>query len=143
MLRRLAGRMRRRRRRRGGARIALPAEEGAEAEMLHDWELAQDFDVVHLQHALVDLAPSGSHAGDVVQHWRVFPEGALLDVVDESDGAEVHVFGSFALHGGEFGYVAWVWGVRAGAFGGGLVVWGDGGAVLGGAEDVGEEGVVV
>lgn len=127
----------------GGVRVRVEAEEGAEAEVLHDGELGQDFGVVHFQHALVDLAPAGADAGDVVEHRRVLPKGAPFHVVDEADGAEVHVLVPLPVDGGEFGYVGGVGRVGAGTFDGGRVVGGDGGAVLGAAEDVGDEGVVV
>ena len=71
--------------------ILLPLEEMAKGEMLHDRELAENFCVVHLQHALVDLSPAIFDAGDVEEDWGVFPEGTFLDVEDELDGAEVHV----------------------------------------------------
>ena len=32
--------------------MAVPAEEGAEAEVLDDGELGEDFGVVHFEHAL-------------------------------------------------------------------------------------------
>ena len=126
-----------------GVRVRVEAEEGAEAEVLHDGELGQDLGVVHFEHALVDLAPAGADAGDVVEHGRVLPEGAPFHVVDEADGAEVHVSVPLPLHRGGFGDVRRVGGVRAGSFRGGSVAGGDGGAVLGAAEDVGDEGVVV
>ncbi len=129
--------------RRGGVRVWVEAEEGAEAEMLHDGELGQDFGVVHFQHAFVDLAPAGADAGDVVEHGGVLPEGALFDVVDEADGAKVHVVVPLARDGGGFGDVGGVRGGGVGSFDGGGILGGDGGAVLGAAEDVGDEGVVV
>ena len=106
--------------------------------MLHDGELGQDFRVVHFQHAFVDFGPAGADAGDVVQHRRVLPEGSLFHIVDETDGAEVHVFVALTVHGGEIGYVG-----RVGCAGGGAADWvlvggGDGGAVLGAAKDVGD-----
>lgn len=126
-----------------GVRVRVEAEEGAEAEMLHDGELGQDLGVVHFQHALVDLAPAGADAGDVVEHRRVLPEGAPFHVMDETDGAEVQVLVPLPVDGGEFGHVGGVGRVRTGAFDGCWVVRGDGGAVLGAAEDVRDEGVVV
>lgn len=39
----------------GGVGIALPAEEGAEGEVLHHWEFGEDFGNVHFQHALFFL----------------------------------------------------------------------------------------
>jgi hypothetical protein len=71
--------------------IPLPLEELAKGEMLHDWELAQNFCIIHFQHALVDLSPAVFDAGDVEQNGGVFPERTLLHVEDELYGAEVHV----------------------------------------------------
>ena len=132
-----------RRRWRRGCGIAVEAEERAEAEMLHDWELGQHFRVVHFQHAFVDFAPAAADAGDVVEHGGVLPEGSFFHVVDEADGAKVHVLVSEPFDGGEFGNVGWVRGVGAGAFEGCLGAGGDGGTVLRAAEDVGDERVVV
>lgn len=128
---------------RGRVGVGVEAEEGAEAEVLDDGELGQDFGVVHFDHALVNLGPAGADAGDVVEHGGVLPEGAPFDIVDEADGAEVHVLAPVPLDGGGFGYVGGVRGIGAGSFDGCLVAGGDGGAVLGAAEDVGDEGVVV
>jgi hypothetical protein len=75
----------------GGIGISLPLEEPSEREMLHNWEFSQHFGIVHLQHALVDLAPSIFDARDVEQNGRVFPERTLLDIEDELNGTEVHV----------------------------------------------------
>lgn len=78
----------------------------------------------------------------------MLPEGAALDVVDEEDGAEVEVVGCFFFDEVAFCYDCWRWGGGEGACGwcwcGGCCVgcW-DWGAELSGAEDVGEEGVVV
>jgi hypothetical protein len=87
-----------------GLWIPLPLEELAKGEMLHDWELAQYFSVVHLQHALIDLSPAVFDAGDVEQDGRVLPKWTLLDIEDELDRAEVHVarllFGDCG-HGGD------------------------------------------
>jgi hypothetical protein len=49
----------------GSIRISLPLEKLSEWEMLHNWKLAQHFRIVHLQHALVDLAPSVFDTRDV------------------------------------------------------------------------------
>ena len=46
-------------------RIALPGEEGAEGEVLDDGIFGEDFGVKHLDHALVDLAPSIPDARNV------------------------------------------------------------------------------
>ena len=91
--------------RRRGVRVSVEAEEGAEAEMLHDWELGQHFRVVHFEHAFVDFAPAGEDAGDVVEHGGMLPEGSLFDIVDEADGAEVHVLVSLLFDGSELGNV--------------------------------------
>lgn len=99
--------------------------------MLHNGELAKHLGVEHLDHALVDLAPAVLDAGDVKQDGAVFPKGTLLDVVDEADGGEVHVFGAVALDGSGFGDVAGLGGVRDGALEGcGFVGRGDGAGVL-------------
>lgn len=128
---------------RRGVWVSVVAEEGAEAEMLHDWELGQDFCVVHFYHAFVNFAPAGADAGDVVQHGRMLPERSFFYIVDEADRVEVHVLVPLRFDGGDFGYVCGVGGVGAGSFDGCLVAGGDWGAVLGAAEDVGDEGVVV
>jgi hypothetical protein len=75
----------------GGFRISLPLEELSEGKMLDDWEFAQHFGVVHLQHALVDLSPAVFDARNVEQDGRVFPKWTLLDVEDELDGTVVHI----------------------------------------------------
>lgn len=121
----------------------VEAEEGPEAEMLHDWELGQHFCVVHFEHSFVDLAPAGADAGDVVEHGGMLPERSLFDVMDEADGAKIHVLVSVLFDGGVFGDVGWVGGVGTGAFEGCWGAVGDGGTVLRAAEDVGDEGVVV
>lgn len=53
---------------------------------------------------LVDLGPAVLDTGYVKQGRTVLPEGALLDIEDESNGREVHVgvsvhFGRVALGG--------------------------------------------
>ena len=128
---------------RWGGGVPVEAEEGTEGEVLHDGELREHFGVVHFQHALVDLAPAGADAGDVVQHGRVLPEWSLFDVVDEADGVEVHILVPLPLDGGGVGYVGGGGRGGVGAFGRGLGTGVDGGAVLGAAEDVGDKGVVV
>ena len=75
----------------GGFGISLPLEELAERKMLDDWEFAQHFSVVHLQHALVDLSPTIFDARDVEQDRRVLPEWSLLDVEDELNCTEIHI----------------------------------------------------
>ncbi len=122
-----------------GVRVPVEAEEGAEAEVLHDGELGQNFCVVHFDHAFVDFAPAGADAGDIVQHGRMLPEGPFFHIVDEADGAEVHVLVPLPFDGGGFDDVCGVRCIRAGSFDGCLVAGGDGGAVLGAAEDVGDE----
>ncbi len=121
----------------------IPAEKRTEAEMLHDGELGEDFCIVHFDHAFVDFAPSCPHARDVIQHGRVLPERALFDVVDEADGAEIHVFVTLSGYGCGFRDGGWVWRALERSFGGGLGGGCYGWAVLGAAEDVGDEGVVV
>lgn len=59
--------------------------------MLHDGKLGEHFSVEHLEHALVDLAPTVADPRDVEEDRRVLPERTLLDVVDEANGGEVHV----------------------------------------------------
>ena len=73
----------------------------------------------------------------------MFPERPLFDIVNEADGAEVHVLVPAPFDGGDFGDVRGVRGVGKGSFDGGFVGGGDAGAILGAAEDVGDEGVVV
>ena len=77
----------------GGFGVSLPLEELSEREMLDNWEFAQHFGVIHLQHALVDLSPAIFDAGDVEEDGRVLPKWTFLNVVDELDCAEVHVAG--------------------------------------------------
>ena len=129
--------------RRCGVRVRVEAEEGAEAEMLHDGEFGQYFCVVHFDHAFVNFAPARADAGDVVEHGGMLPKRPLFDIVDEADGAEVHVLVPVLFDGGDFGDIRGVRGIGKRSFGGGSVGGGDGGAVLGAAEDVGDEGVVV
>ena len=75
--------------------------------MLHHWELPQNLRGIHLQHALINLSPAVLDTGNIVQHWRVLPERAALDVVDELDGGEVHVH-VFVFGNGIFvGYFGW------------------------------------
>ena len=104
-------------------------DEGAEEEVLHDGQLAQDLDGEHAAHAGLDLGPALG-AADVVEHGTV-PAQALdrLGAVDEGDLAQVHVVGAKLLEGQ-------------------LLVdgkWGDEGVVeeLAGAEEEGEKLVVV
>lgn len=99
--------------------------------MLHDGELAKYLGVVHLDHALVDLAPAVLDSRHVKENGTVFPKGTLLHVVDEANGREVHVFGAVALNGGGLGDVAGLRGVRDGALEGcGFVGRGNGASVL-------------
>ena len=58
--------------------------------MLYDWQFAENFGSVHLDHALVDLVPC-LHGRDVVEHGRVPSEGGCLDRVDELNAGEVHI----------------------------------------------------
>lgn len=117
--------------RRRRLRILLPPKQASKREMLHDGELAQDLGVEHLDHALVDLSPAVLDAGHVEQDRAVFPEGALLDVVDETDGGEVQVFVPVALDGRGLGDVSWFGGARDRTLEGRGFVWrGDGARVL-------------
>ena len=107
--------------RRCGVGVRVKAEEGAEAEMLHDGEFRQYFCVVHFDHAFVDFAPARADTGDVVEHGGMFPKRPLFDIVDEADGTEVHVLVPAPFDGGDFGDVRGVGGVRKGSFDWGLV----------------------
>ena len=61
-----------------------PGEEArTEPEMLHDGELLQHLDRIHLQEALADLGPAGHCDGDVVQDGRVLFKGPHFHLVDE------------------------------------------------------------
>jgi hypothetical protein len=75
----------------GGFGVSLPLEELSEREMLDNWEFAQHFGVIHLQHALVDLSPAVFDARDVEQDGRVLPERTLFDVENELDCTVVHI----------------------------------------------------
>lgn len=123
--------------------VTVPGEQRAEGEVLHDRELGKDLGVEHLDHALVDLAPAVLDPRHVVEDRAVLPEGALLDVVDEPDGGEVHVGLPEPLHGLGLEDVARLGGPLHGAFEGHGLVLGDGAGVLGGTKDVRHEGVVV
>lgn len=79
--------------------ITLPFEELAKWEMLNNWELAQYFRIVHLDHTFVDLSPAVFDTGDIEQDRRVLPERTLFDVQDELDGAVVHVAGLVLVYG--------------------------------------------
>mmetsp|Transcript_4172 Transcript_4172/g.13514 ORF Transcript_4172/g.13514 Transcript_4172/m.13514 type:complete len:288 (+) Transcript_4172:124-987(+) len=67
-----------------------PWQERAEAEVLHDRQLAEHLALVHAQQPLDHLVPRVD-GGDVVQVGRVLPKGPLLDLADEGDGGEVEV----------------------------------------------------
>lgn len=60
---------------------------------------------------LVDLGPSGFYPGHIEQDRAVLPERPLLDVVDEADGAKVHVAATLALNSRSFRDIA---GIRRG-----------------------------
>ena len=87
--------------------------------MLHDGEFGQDFCVVHFDHAFVDFAPAGADAGDVVEHGRMLPERPFFDIVDEADGAKVHVLVPLPFDCGKFGHVGGFRCVGARSFDGG------------------------
>jgi hypothetical protein len=57
---------------------------------------------------LVDLSPPCFDTGDVEQDGAVLPKRTLLDVVDEANGAEVHVVLPLPLDDVEFRYISWV-----------------------------------
>jgi hypothetical protein len=99
--------------------ILFPLKQRAKREVLHHRKFREYFGMVHLDHPLkvevrladprkmfllvaishlVDLRPSSRNTGDVEQHWTVLPEWALLDIVDESNGAKVHVLVSPLLY---------------------------------------------
>lgn len=123
--------------------VNVPGEERAEGEVLHDGELGKDLGVEHLDHALVDLAPAVLDPGHVVEDRAVLPEGALLDVVDEPDGREVHVGLPEPFHGLGLEDVARFRSPLDGALEGHGLVLGDGPGELCGAKDVRHECVVV
>lgn len=123
--------------------VAVPGKQRTEGEVLHDREFGQDLGVEHLDHTLVDLAPAVFDARHVIEDRAVFPKGALLDVVDEPDGGEVHVSLSEPLHCFRLEDVARLWGPLDGAFERHGLVLGDRAGELRGAEDVRHEGVVV
>lgn len=53
----------------------------------------------HLHHKyLVNLGPAGLDARNIVEHWTVLPERALLHVVDEADGRKIEVSTTFPFH---------------------------------------------
>ena len=53
--------------RRDGVRVAVPGEEGAEAEVLDDGEFGEDFGVVHFEHALGAFGASAQMMRRVMQ----------------------------------------------------------------------------
>lgn len=73
----------------------------------------------------------------------MFPKWPLLDIVNEANGAEIHIPPPFALDDSGFCDVTWVGRIGQRAFGGDVGGGGYCGGVLGRAEDVREEGVVV
>ena len=91
----------------------------------------------------VDFPPSAFDAGYVVQGRRVFPEGPCFDVVDESDGAEIHVLGAESLDGRCFGDIAWIGRARVRAFGGHWIGFGNSRAVLCAAKYIWQERMII
>jgi hypothetical protein len=73
--------------------------------VLDNWELGQNFGVEHLDHALVNLAPTISNTRDIKENGTVLPKWALLNVVDEANGRKVHIDLSLVLHDSGFGNV--------------------------------------
>ena len=72
--------------------------------MLYNREFGQDFGNVHLDHAFIDFGPASSNAGDVVEHGRMLPEGALLDIIDEADGREIQILSTLLTDSCHFGH---------------------------------------
>lgn len=73
----------------------------------------------------------------------MFPEGAPLDVINETYRAEIHVFLPFSLHYRGFGYVRRFWSVRQRSFSGNICRSTDCGGELCRPEYVREKRVVV
>ena len=119
---------------RDGIWVLIPAEERSEIEVLNDRELGQDFSYIHLDHTLVDLGPARSNARNVIKHRRVLPEGALLDIVDEANGREVHIPCTLSGDDCGFGNICWVGGARERSFDWRVVGFRDGWSILGAAE---------
>ena len=92
---------------------------------------------------LVDLSPTRFDTRYVVKNRTVLPERTFLDVVDETDGTEVHVASSFALDSGRLGNVSRVRGGRKRAFSCDFGERRDGWGELCGAKDVGQEGMII
>ena len=112
--------------------------------MLNDGKLGQHLCIEHLDHALVNLAPPVPDPGDVKQDRRVLPKWTFFDVIDESNGREVHVHMALVLNNGGFGYIRRFGGAADGALQWHGVLRGrDGSGELGRAEDVWYEGVVI
>jgi len=95
-----------------GGRIPVPRKERAKGEVLYYWELGEHFGIEHLYHAFVDLAPPVPDARDVEEDGTVFPEGALLDVVDEGNGRKVNPRASVRISHLSLGGVAGPWRAR-------------------------------
>lgn len=119
---------------RDGIWVLIPAEERPEIEVLNDRKLGQDFGYIHLDHTLIDLGPACSNARNVIKHWGVLPEGALLDIVNEADGREVHIPCTLSGDDCGFGNICWVGGARERSFDWSLVGFRDGWSILGAAE---------
>ena len=59
---------------------------------------------------LVDLSPPCFDTGYVEQNGAVLVERPFLDVVNESNGAKVHVTRPLPLNDVGFGDIFWIWG---------------------------------
>lgn len=62
--------------------VTLKGQQRAKQEVLHDREFAEHLDLVHLDHAAVDLAPVW-HAADVIKHGAGLMQRALLHLGGE------------------------------------------------------------
>lgn len=71
--------------------VLVPRKQGPEREMLYDWELGQDFRIVHFDHAFVYLTPAVPDTRDVKKHGAVLPKRSLFNIVDEANGREIHI----------------------------------------------------
>ena len=65
---------------------------------------------------LIDLSPPCLDAGNVEQNGAVLPKWALFNVVDESNGTEVHVTFPLPLNDAGLNHVAWIRCIRERSF---------------------------
>lgn len=111
--------------------------------MLNHRELREDLRVEHLDHPLVDLAPTILDAGDIEQYRAVLPERSLLDVVDEANGAEVHIRPAVSVYLGGLDNGVGLGGTADGALGRHGLAFRDRPSELRRAEYIGDEAVVI